>query len=631
VEDAVRRIREKLLKVVCTVAFLSFLPLGGAGRALADDSTPARGTVLDSLEARGSVVAVSHPLAAGAGARMLEQGGNAIDAAAAIVFALNVVEPQSSGMGGGGFMLIHLAETDQTFFVDSREQAPAAATPDMFGDLSFADASTSGISVGVPGAVRGVSTALERWGTLKLADVLKPAIALAEDGFRINGVLAADILDKTRGVVMTTLQPETAAVFQPNGAPLKAGDRLVQPDLAKTFRLLAEKGPDAFYTGEVAQAIVDAQRRTRAGPTGVGRMALQDLAEYQAKIRQPVTGSYRGFGIASMSPPSSGGLTIVQMLKMMERFPLGDASQGFGFGSQRTLHVMIEAMRLAFADRAVWMGDEDFVHVPKTGLLAEPYVQSRSALISLDRRMPNPTAGNPLPFDGGARSGEGARSGALQPEGIHTTHFVVADRRGNVVSYTNTIESVFGSGIMVPGYGFMLNNELTDFNMKPTANANGNPGANDVAPRKRPRSSMSPTLLFKDGKPFAAYGSPGGATIINTVLQITLDLVDHKMTVQQAIDAPRISVTSAAGKVSCEQGALVPLGFSPTPQLSQRVLDALRGLGHDLSGCGNVPIGSVQAVVFDRESGARSAGADARRQGTVVRVSVAGSSGSGGE
>ncbi len=602
-------------------AALALLALSAPVRAERPSPTPgippgARGT-------RAGVVAVSHPLAADAGARMLEAGGNAVDAAVAIQFALNVVEPQSSGIGGGGFMMIHLARTGETFVVDSREEAPAAATPDMFGALGFTDASTSGISVGVPGTLAGLSLALHRWGTMPLAEVLEPATELAEHGFRINPVLAAEIVNSSaRGVVMTALQPETAAVFQPGGVPLRAGDVLVQPDLARTFRLIARNGPGVFYEGEIAGAIVAAQQRTRAGPTGVGRMTLADLAAYRPRMRQPIVGEYRGVTIASMSPPSSGGLTIVQMLKMLERFPLGDAGQGFGFGAKNTLHVMVEAMRLAFADRAFWMGDEDFVHVPKVGLLAPPYVQGRSALIQLDSVMPNPSQGNPLPFDGApARVDIEPSRAPEQLEGVHTTHFAVVDHHGNVVTYTTTIESAFGTGILVPGYGFLLNNELTDFNMRPTRNpATGNPGANDVAPGKRPRSSMSPTLLFRDDRPFAAYGSPGGATIINSVLQITLDLLDHAMTIQQAIDAPRISVGSAAGRVSCEVGPLAPLGFTPTPALSAAVLDELRAMGHDVPPCTGTPIGSVQAVVIDLKTGRQFGGADPRREGTVIQV-----------
>src|SRR5512134_3331305 len=287
--------------------------------------------------ARQGVVAVSHPLAAEAGARALERGGNAIDAAAAIQFVLNVVEPQFSGIGGGGFMMIHLASSGETFIVDSRERAPAAATPDMFAPggpppLSFLAASTSGLSVGVPGTLMGVETALRRWGTQSLAEALAPAIEIAEQGFRINRFLAANIAgDGGR----TSLQPETAAIFRPGGVPLAEGDLLVQPDLAKTFKLIAAQGTDVFYKGEIAQAIVEAQQRTRTPvpADGVGRMTLSDLAAYEIKIRNPITVDYRGWQVASMSPPSSGGLTVGQMLEILERYPMGSRAQGFGFGA----------------------------------------------------------------------------------------------------------------------------------------------------------------------------------------------------------------------------------------------------------------------------------------------------------
>jgi gamma-glutamyltranspeptidase/glutathione hydrolase len=611
----------RLLRACVALAFVSVsAPAAGHPR----ESTP--GVPAGEKGTRGGVVAVSHPLAAEAGARMLGDGGNAIDAAVAIQAALNVVEPQSSGIGGGGFMMIHLARSGRTVIVDSREEAPAAATPDMFAPsgtaLGFEEASTSGLAVGVPGTLAGMALALERWGTMSLCEVLAPAIDLAENGFAINEVLAADIVDaEERGVVMTTLQPETAALFQPGGAPLRAGDVLVQPDLARTFKLIAREGPRVFYEGEIARAIVEAQQRTRAGPAGVGRMTLEDLASYRPKLRKPMVGKYRGVKFVGMPPPSSGGLTILQMLEMLEEFPLGDESAGFGFGAKITLHVMIEAMRLAFADRAVWMGDADFVDVPVTGLLAPPYVASRGAMIDPAARIPTVTAGNPLPFDEPAGGAAAPRAPAEQEEGVHTTHFSVVDRWGNVVSWTTTIESTFGTGILVPGYGFLLNNELTDFNFVPALDpAAGNPGANDVASGKRPRSSMSPTLLFRRGEPFAAYGSPGGSTIINTVLQITLNLVDHGMTIQEAIDAPRISVNNAAGRGICEAGPLDPRGFTPTPAFSPAVLDALRAMGHELPACTTSPIGSVQAVVIDLRTGKRYGGADERREGTVVTV-----------
>jgi len=571
--------------------------------------------------ASGGVVAVSHPAAAAAGARMLAAGGNAAAAAAAVQFALNVVEPQSSGIGGGGFMMIYLAKTGETVIVDSRERAPAAARADQFAPdglpMPFALASTSGLAVGVPGTLRGVDTALKRWGTQPLAATLAPAIELAGRGFRVNRFLAEDIANDDG---RTALQAETAAVFRPGGVPLAEGDWLVQPDLAKTLKLIAAKGPNAFYRGPLARAIVKAQQRARGelGEAGRGRMTTADLARYDVAIRTPLMGHYRGWTLATMPPPSSGGLTMLETLGLLERFPLGDAAQGYGFGSAKTLHAMIEAMRLAFADRAVWIGDDDAAPVPRTGLLHPDYVAARSALIQSDGRMDTPQAGDPTPWEPAARPAPATRARAESP---HTTHFAVVDRWGNVVTYTSTIEYTWGSGIMVPGYGFLLNNELTDFNFAPTADAAaGNPGANDVAPGKRPRSSMAPTMLFRDGKPVYAYGSPGGATIINSVLNVTLNLVDHGMTLQQAIDAPRLSVTHAAGRVSCEGGqAFMQPGFGLAAQ------EALRRLGHAGLGeagtddCGQT-IGSVQAVSLDPATGGQDGAADRRREGTVVRL-----------
>jgi len=568
------------------------------------------------------VVAVSHSAAAAAGAQMLAQGGNAIDAAAAVQFALNVVEPQSSGIGGGGFMLIHLAKTGETFVVDSRERAPGAASADMFAPdglpMEFPLASTSGLAVGVPGTLRGIDTALTRWGTKKLADTLVPAIELAERGFRVNRFLAADI---TNDGGRTQVHPETAAIFRPKGVPLVEGDWLVQPDLAKTLKRIATAGPDVFYRGPLAQAIVQAQQRTRSelGAAGQGRMTLSDLAKYQVAVREPLIGHYRGWTLAGMPPPSSGGFTVLQMLGLLEHFPLGDAAQGYGFGSPKTLHVMIESMRLAFADRAVLIGDDDAVPVPRNGLLHPEYLVTRAALVKSDRRMDTPQAGDPLPWDN--ISAVQPKPARIKEESPHTTHFSIVDRWGNVVSYTSTIEFTWGSGITVAGYGFLLNNELTDFNFMPAADAvQGNPGANDVAPGKRPRSSMAPMLLFKDGKPVAAYGSPGGTTIINSVLNVTLNLIDHGMTMQQAINAPRLSVTHAAGRVSCEGDQ----DFMQ-PRFSIATQDALRMLGH--AGLGEIgteackeTIGSVQSVAIDLATGDHLGAADLRREGTVIQV-----------
>lgn len=573
------------------------------------------GTVWQGAFANDGVVSTSHPAASAAGARILAQGGNAVDAAAAIQFALNVVEPQSSGIGGGGFMMVYVAHDREIFIVDSRERAPVRAEAGQFSPdglpMPFRLASTSGVSVGVPGTVRGVELALQRWGTLKLADTLMPAIELAEGGFRVNRFLAEDL---ARDAGRTALYSETAAIFRPGGKPLVEGDWLVQPALAKTLRLLARKGATAFYEGPLARAIVQAQARGRdeLGQSGWGRMTVEDLAAYQPTIRRPLLGQYRGWTLATMPPPSSGGVTLLQMLGMLERFPLGDPAQGFGPDSPRTLHVMIEAMRLAFADRAVWIGDED--HGPgytALALLDPAYLNMRSGLISADKRMDTVQAGYPAASPSPA---------ARHPESPQTTHFSVIDRHGNMVSYTSTIETTWGSGITVPGYGFLLNNELTDFNFLPMADAaSGNPGANDVAPGKRPRSSMSPVMLLRDGEPVAAYGSPGGATIINTVFGVTLNLIDHGMNIQQAIDKYRISVTDAGGRLQCEGGETF-MGDG----MSVATLSVLRAQQHaGLGEAGDTPCagtqGSVQAVwraAATRHDGA----ADARREGTVIRV-----------
>ncbi|GAB3679572.1 gamma-glutamyltransferase [Salinisphaera aquimarina] len=570
---------------------------------------------------RGGVVTTTEPNAARAGARILREGGNAIDAAAAVAFALNVVEPQSSGLGGGGFMVVYDAKHHQTWTVDSRETAPAAATPDMFVPFTdagsvgggFGVASTTGLAAGVPGTVRSVELALDRWGTKSFAQVLQPAIDLAEDGFRVGPRLAESILSgRLSNEPGVPAYDEARAVFRPGGEPLETGELLVQPDLASTFKMLAEQGPDAFYNGPLAEAIVATQRASRGGrPEGEGRMTLDDLAGYEAKLRRPVEGDYRGYTVKGMGPPSSGGLTVLMILKQLERFPVGDDEQGFGFGSTRTLNVMVESMRLAFADRAVWMGDSDFIDVPEKGLISDAYTRMRGAMIDPDGRQATVEADDPRPYDT-AYNGVPVKLASLVPEGrkgLNTTHFSIVDRWGNIVSYTNTVESAWGTGLMVPGYGFVLNNELTDFNFVPTANpdpADFNPGANDVAGGKRPRSSMSPVILFRGRRPVAAYGSPGGSTIINTVANMTMNLVDHELDVQEAVDAPRISQTSANGSVSRE------IGFD------EQAIDGLTALGHQVNFPGE--IGSVQAVVIDPAGRQQYGAADRRRVGAIVTL-----------
>jgi gamma-glutamyltranspeptidase / glutathione hydrolase len=577
---------------------------------------------------RQGVVTVANPYGAEAGAKILEQGGNAIDAAVAIAYALNVVEPQSAGIGGGGFMMIHLAHENRTFAIDTREKAPAAATRDMF--VGVPNATLQGVAVGVPGMVRGTAMALEKYGNLSLAQVIQPAIQLADEGFAATPRYAAVSCNSR-----SQNSPLAAAYFCPNGGAPVVGSLVQNKALAETLRLIAANGPDCFYKVipekgcDIATGIVEGQKFNRPQAPGGkgGSMTLADLEGYEPAIREPNVGTYRGYVIKSMSPPSSGGLTMIQMLKMLERFPIGDASQGYGFGALKTANVMADAMRLAFADRSQWMGDSDFVPVPAKGLLDPTYVGQRGAAIVPGVRLtPNPVAGDPRPYDvAGFKAGPrlAVADPVTGPE-KGTTHFVVVDKWGNMVTYTNTIESSHGIGVFA-GYqradgsfrnlGFLLNNELTDFNTAPSTNPyTGGPGFNDVQPGKRPRSSMNPTMIFSpDGQPLIAYGSPGGSTIINSVLNVTLNLIDHKMALQDAINAPRLSITSAASTMSLEPG------------YPQATVDGLRGLGYtvNLTTPGG-EIGSVQAVIVDQQTGKQYGGADPRREGTVIGLPRAG-------
>ena len=619
--------------VVCLAALLT---CGCAGVAHADESDATLGVALSVMlpeQAKGKppswagmayrqgVVSVANPYGAEAGAQMLEAGGNAIDAAVAIAYALNVVEPQSAGVGGGGFMMIHLARSGRTFAIDTREKAPAGASPTMF--VGVPNASLQGVAAGVPGMVRGTAHALEHYGKLPLAAVLQPAIKLADEGFAATPRYAAVSCNSR-----SQNSPESAAYFCPGGGnngPV-VGSLVQNKPLAETFRLIAAHGPDCFYLVmpdkgcDIAKGIVEGQKFNRPqAPNGKGgSMSFDDLANYRAIERAPTEGSYRGYQVKAMSPPSSGGLTMIQMLKMMERFPLGDASQGYGFGSTKTLNVMADAMRIAFADRGVWMGDIDFVSVPMKGLLNPSYVDLRRALIVPGTRLtPNPVADDPRPYEtaGLLPATRMAVADPVTGPGETTTHFSVVDQWGNMVSYTNTIESSHGIGVFAgyknpdgsfKSHGFLLNNELTDFNTAPTTNPfTLSAGYNDVQPNKRPRSSMTPAMIFTpDGQPLIAYGSPGGATIINSVLNVTLNLIDHKMNLQDAINAPRLSVTSTNPTLAIENG------FSPAS------LDGLRALGYSV---GNpADIGSVQAVLVDLKTGKQYGAADARREGTVI-------------
>lgn len=534
-------------------------------------------------------VAVSHPAAAKVGLEILERGGNAVDAAAGIQLALNVAEPMMSGIGGGGFMMIYLKDQNKFTVIDSREMAPKHAAPDMFLDkdgkpIPFDERHTNGKAVGVPGTLLGVDTALNKYGTMKLSDIIDPSIELAEKGVPVNWITSEYI----NGAVWKLKKHETAGnVFVPDGKPLKEGDLLVQPDLAKALKLIKQKGTDVFYKGEIGEALVKEVKRTG------GSMTMEDLQHYVVKEREPVRGDFRGYEIISMPPPSSGGLTVIQILKLMEGFD----NQKAGANSVEYLHNLIEANHLAYADRAKYMADEDFYPVPKKGLIHDDYINERRKLILPDRANAEVIAGDPWAYEEKAAAAPLPLSEAS--EHVYTTHFSVMDKWGNLVSYTTTIEDVFGSGIMVPGYGLMLNNELTDFDAVPG-------GANQVEPGKRPRSSMTPTIVMKDDKPFMAVGSPGGSTIIASVSQTILNVIEHGMPIQEAILSPRI-FSSSYPNVTWEAG------------IDQDVVLALMAKGHVFAEKpGN--IGNVQAVVYDFETGRMYGGVDNTREGTVLSV-----------
>ncbi|MED4205476.1 gamma-glutamyltransferase [Neobacillus mesonae] len=542
---------------------------------------------------KDGMVATAHPLASEIGAEVLRTGGNAIDAAVAIQFALNVVEPMMSGIGGGGFMMVYDGKTKDTTIINSRERAPQGATPDMFLDkngkaIPFDVRVESGKAVGVPGTLKGLETALEKWGTLPMQQLIGPAVKLADKGFPIESVLANAIEDNKDKLAKSAAKD----VFLPNGKPLKEGELLVQKDLANTFKLIRAKGADAFYNGQISKAIADTVQKFG------GSMTTADLNKYGVTIDKPIWGDYQGYQIASMPPPSSGGVFLLQMLKILDDYNLSQ----YDVKSWEKYHLLAETMHLAYADRAAYAGDPEFVNVPIKGLLHPDYIKERQKLISLTSVNNTPKAGDPWKYESTTANYQLTK----QPENNkygETTHFTVADRWGNVVSYTTTIEQLFGTGIMVPGYGFMLNNELTDFDAVPG-------GANEVQPNKRPLSSMTPTIVFKDGKPVLTVGSPGGATIITSVLQTILYAIEYDMELKAAVEEPRI-YTNSLSSYRFESG--VPAD----------VLKKLNSMGHKF-GTSSVDIGNVQSILIDQENGIFKGVADTSRNGAAIGVNFKG-------
>jgi len=529
-----------------------------------------------------------------AGLAMLQAGGNAVDAAVAAAFALSVTDAHHSGLGGGGFLLLRLAD-GRVVALDARETAPAAATRDMYVGPGVAkDASHVGaLSVATPGLLRGLSQALEQYGTLPLRQVMAPAIRLAEQGFEI-GPRHAQALRFWQAHGLAERFPATARIQLPGGEePIRNGWRLVQKDLARSLRRIAAEGPEVFYRGELGRALVrEVQRRG-------GLLTRRDLARYRARLREPIRGHYRGLEVLSFPPPSSGGVALVEMLNLLEPFDLARR----GAGSSASLHIIAEAMKLAFADRAAFLGDADFVQVPVERLISRAYADRLRARL-------NPPWWRRSPLTWGRGEMAIRVEGPGEPAvGGGTTHLSVTDAEGNAVAITQTINLILGSGITVPGTGIVLNDEMDDFSVAPDVpNAFGlvdTRGQNAIAPGKRPLSSMSPTILLRDGRPFLVTGSPGGPRIITTTLLTILDLVDYGMNVQEAVSAPRFHHQWLPDRLYVE------------PEIPRDVVEALRRHGHRVE-VSRRHWSSAQCVWVDPSTGLQYGGSDPRSDGLAL-------------
>ena len=535
--------------ILAAFALFALLPAGALAR---DAYVPPAPDSIHAVSAEHGLVVAQEKIAARIGADILRQGGNAVDAAVATGFALAVTYPRAGNIGGGGFMVVHRAGRNEDIAIDYRETAPAATTRDVFlgpdGKPDNAKSRDSALGIGVPGTVAGLALALEKYGSghFTLAQILKPSIELARDGFRLTDDMADTLPQWYRRLAKW---PASAKIFaRADGTPLGEGDRLVQTDLAATLSAIAEQGPRGFYEGAVAEKLARAIRD--AG----GIMTVDDLKSYQAVIRTPVRGTYRGFDIVSMPLPSSGGTVLLETLNILEGYRMSDLEQG----SPASLHLLIEAMKRAYADRARYLGDPAFVNAPISILLAKDYATKLRAGIDPERATPAEKIVS-----------------ALQPrEGSNTTHFSVVDGVGNAVSNTYTLNFSYGVGMVAEGTGVLLNNELDDFTAAPGAsNAFGLVGyeANLPGPGKRPLSSMSPSIVLKDGKVVLVTGSPGGSRIISTVLQVIVNVLDYRMDVAAAVAAPRLHHQWMPDEVKVEPG------------FSEEVLAGLRARGHSVA------------------------------------------------
>ena len=537
------------------------------------------------VEARHGMVVTQEATASRVGLNVLRLGGNAVDAAVAVGFALAVTLPRAGNIGGGGFMLIHRADLGKTTAIDYRETAPAATMKDDFLDASGeADpfkSRFSGLAIGVPGTVAGLELAWRKYGSGKFsfADLVAPAIALAGQGLVVDDDLAAS-LAYARPLIAR--HPSTARIFlKPDGSPPQVGDHIALDDLAATLETIAREGAAGFYSGPVARKIADVVQE--AG----GRMTTADLANYRAVERAPVSGTYRGHEIVSMPPPSSGGAHVIEILNILEGFPLSEQ----GLNSAASLHEMAEAEKLAYADREKWLGDPDFVKVPLAGLVSKAYAEKLRAQISPDHARPaaDIAPGEPQAY-----------------ESAETTHFSIVDGQGNAVANTYTLNFSYGSGLVADGTGVLLNNELDDFAAKPGApNAYGLMGgeANAPGPGKRPVSSMSPTFVFKDGKIEIVTGTPGGSRIITTVVQIIVNVIDHKLNVEEAEIAPRAHDQLWPDELRIERG------------VSPDTIRLLEAMGHKV--VAREAMGSANTIARSPD-GVLTGASDLRQRGTLA-------------
>jgi gamma-glutamyltranspeptidase/glutathione hydrolase len=526
------------------------------------------------------MVGAQEPLATDVGVQVLKNGGNAVDAAIAVGFALAVTYPYAGNLGGGGFMLIRFADGRSTF-IDFRERAPEKSSRNMYLDASGKPTRESldgWKSPGVPGTVRGFELAHRKYGSRKWAQLIEPAIALAERGFPVSYPLA-ESLKSARDL---SQNPESKRIFQKNGAYWEAGETLTQPELAKTLNRIAQNGVNEFYEGETAHKLADAMARNG------GLITLSDLKKYAAVERAPLTGSYQGYGIIAAPPPSSGGIGILQMLGMLE----GSGYQKSGHGSAAEIQYLAEVMRRYYADRSKYLGDPDFARMPLTGLLDPAYIKRRRDSIDPNRATPS------------AQILPGLPAGR---EGAETTHFNVVDAQGNAVAVTYTLNEGYGNGITGPGLGFLLNDEMDDFTSKP-----GSPNLygliqgelNAIQPGKRPLSAMSPTILTHDGKFFMAVGAPGGGRIISAVLQTILNVVDFGMNAQDAVDAPRIHHQWQPDKLYLEPG------------ISPDTVALLKSRGYEVDHSPGLVLARVEAIV--NSGGWLQGGSDGRGSGKAA-------------